>query len=302
MDQRLIDLHHDYIHHHCDRRKFLEQAARIVGTTAAAAALLPLLDNDYALAQTVPENDPRVASERVTFPGPKGQVMGYLTKPRAAGRYPGIIVVHEAGGLNPHTMDVARRLATEGFVALAVDFLSPMGGTEAVNVARQAAAGGGRGAGGGGGGNPINQLSAEDNVQNGIAAGRYLRTRADVTGKVGVVGFCWGGRVTQNISVNDPTMNAVVVFYGQPPHPSLAPKLNAPILMNYADVLLDMNNTGEAVLYAQELKRLGKAHEFHIYPGAQHGFNNNTNTERHNAAAAELAWSRTVAWFKRHLA
>jgi carboxymethylenebutenolidase len=304
MDQKIIDLHHDYIHHHCDRRKFLEQASRVVGSTAAAAALLPVLDNNYALAQTVAENDPRVTTERVTFPGPggQGQVMGYVAKPRAAGRYPAVVVVHEAGGLNPHTMDVARRLAAEGFVALAVDFLSPMGGTEAVNAARQAAAAAGGGRGGGGGGNPINQLTAEQNVQNGMAAIRYVRTRADVTGKVGVVGFCWGGRVTQNISVNDPSVNAVVVFYGQPPHPTLAPKLNAPILMNYADVMFDMNNTGEAVLYAQELKRLGKAHEFHIYPGAQHGFNNNTNTERHNAQAAELAWGRTIAWFKRHLA
>ena len=301
MDKRLIDLHHDYVHHHCDRRKFLEQAARIVGSTAAASALLPVLDCDFALAQTVPETDARVTAEDVTFMGATGEVKGYVAKPRAPGRYPAVVVVHEAGGLNPHTKDVARRLAVEGFVALAVDFLSPMGGTEAVQARRQAAAAAAA-PGAPGGGNPINQLNPQETVQNGMAAVRYVRTRQDVTGKVGVIGFCWGGRVVQNISVTDPSVNAVVAYYGEPPHPSLAPKVNAPILMNYADVMLDMNNTGEATLYAAELRKLGKPHEFHIYPGAMHGFNNNTNAPRYHEKAAELAWGRTIAWFKKHLA
>jgi carboxymethylenebutenolidase len=290
MDQRLIDLHHDYVHDHCDRRKFLEQAARIAGSTAAAAALLTALDCNYAVAQTVAENDPRLATENVSFAGVTGNVNGYLAKPSAAGQYGAIVLVHEAGGLNPHTQDVARRLATEGFVALAVDFLAPLGGTEQVQANREP-----------GGGNPINQLDAGETVQNGIAAVRYLRTRDDVNGKVGVVGFCWGGRVTQNISINEPTLNAAVVYYGQPPHPSLADRLQAPILMQYADVMLDMNNTGEAILYRGELARLGKTYEFHMYEGAQHGFNNDTNEARYNEAAAELAWGRTLDWFRRYL-
>ena len=290
MDQKLIDLHHDYVHHHCDRRKFIAQASRIVGSTAAAAALLPVLDCNFALAQTVAENDPRIATEDVTFRGVTGEMKGYVARPRAPGRYGAVVVVHEAGGLNAHTQDIARRLASEGFVAVAVDFLSPMGGTAAVQARRQPGAP-----------NPINELDAGQVAANGVEAVKYLRTRADVNGKVGIVGFCWGGRVSQNVSISDPTLNAAVVFYGQPPHPSLAPKLNAPILMNYADVMFDMNNTGEAVLYAEELKKLGKVYEFYAYAGAQHGFNNNTNTERHHPKAAELAWSRTIGWFKKYL-
>ncbi len=292
MDQKLIDLHHDYVHHHFDRRKFLEQASRIVGTTAAAAALLPVLDNNYALAEIVPESDPRITTEMVTFKGITGDVKAYIAKPRAPGRYGAVVIVHEIGGLNPHTQDLARRLAAEGFIGMGVDFLSPAGGTPPP------------GAGGGGGGvaQLANKLNPVETVGNGVEAVKYLRTRADCSGKVGVVGFCWGGRVAQSISVTDPSLNAVVVFYGQPPSPSLAPKLNAPILMNYADVMLDMNNTGEAVLYVQELKKLNKVHEFYAYAGAQHGFNNETNTPRYNENAAKLAWSRTIAWFKKYLA
>jgi carboxymethylenebutenolidase len=305
MDRRLIDLHHDYVHHHFDRRKFLQQAARIVGSTAAATALLPLLDCDYALAQTVAEGDPRISAERVTFPGVTGEVKAYLAKPRAPGRYPSVVIVHEAGGLNPHTMDVARRFAAEGFTALAVDFLSPLGGTPApaapAAAPAVAPAAGAPPAAGGGGGGMINRLDPVQTTGNGIAAAKWLRARPESNGKVGVVGFCWGGRVVQQMSVNDPSLNAVVSYYGQPPNPAEAPKLNAPLLMNMADVMLDMNNTGEATLYSQELKKLGKTYELQIYPGAMHGFNNNTNTPRYNKMAAELSWGRTIGWFKKYL-
>lgn len=286
VDQRLIDIHHDYIHHHFDRRKFLEQAGRIVGSAGAAAALLPVLDCNFANAQTIAEDDPRVSIEHVTFGGATGEVKAYLAKPTEPGPHPGIVIVHEFGGVSPHIQDVARRLATAGFVGLAVDFLSPVGGTPAP----------------GSGVRPrTNELNPQESVQNGVAAVAYLRARPDTTDKIGAVGFCWGGRVTQSLSVTDPTLNAVVVFYGEPPHPSMASHLNAPLLMNYADVMLDMNNTGEAILYRQELDRLGKTYEFYMYPGAQHGFNNDTNEPRYNKAAADLAWGRTIDWFKRYL-
>jgi len=287
MDQRLIDIHHDYVHHHFDRRKFLEQAGRIVGSAGAAAALLPILDCNFANAQTVAENDPRITTEEVTFQGATGEVKAYLAKPSGAGEHPGIVTVHEIGGVSPHQQDIARRLATAGFVTLAVDFLSPVGGTPAP--------------GAGGGAQLAQRLNPDETVQNGVAAIAYLRGRPDTTDKIGVVGFCWGGRVTQSLSVTDPSLNAVVVFYGEPPHPSQAPRVNAPILMNYADVMLDMNNTGEAILYREELKRLGKTYEFYMYEGAQHGFNNDTNEARYNEAAAQLAWGRTVDWFKQYL-
>ncbi|MEY4879654.1 MAG: hypothetical protein RJB62_1123 [Pseudomonadota bacterium] len=288
MDQRLIDLHHDYVHHHFDRRKFLEQAGRIVGSAGAAAALLPLLDSNNANAQTIAETDNRITTEWVTFEGVTGEVKAYLAKPSGAGEHPGVVIVHEIGGVSPHQQDIARRLAVAGFVALGVDFLSPAGGTPAP--------------GEGNGAERARTLDPVQTVENGVAAVAYLRARDDTTDKIGAVGFCWGGRVTQQLSVNDPTLNAVVVFYGQPPHPSEAPRVNAPILMNYADVMLDMNNTGEAILYREELERLGKPFQFYMYEGAQHGFNNDTNQERYNQAAAELAWGRTIDWFKEYLA
>lgn len=287
MDQRIIDIHHDYVHHHCDRRKFLEQAGRILGSAGAAAALLPVLDGNFANAQTIAEDDPRITTERVSFEGVTGTVNANLVLPTTPGPHPGIVVVHEAGGLSPHQQDVARRLAIEGFAALGVDFLSPAGGTP--------------GPGEGSAFERLRTLNPEETVQNGVAGVAYLRARAETTDRIGAVGFCWGGRVTQALSVNDPSLNAVVVFYGQPPHPSLAPNLNAPLLMNYADVMLDMNNTGEAILYRTELDRLGKTYEFHMYEGAQHGFNNDTNEPRYNQAAAELAWGRTIDWFKQYL-
>ena len=324
LDQRIIDLHHDYAHHHFDRRKFLEQAAKICGSAAAAAALLPVLDCNYALAETVKADDPRLVTERVTYPGVTGDVKGYIARPKDNAKHAAIVVVHEIGGLNPHTEDIARRLATEGYVALAVDFLSPVGGTPAPGAGggrgpgagAPGAGAGGRGAGGapaagaaaaappaggGGGGQLANRLDPEQTYANGVAAVKYLRTRADVNGKIGIVGFCWGGRVVQHIAVADPSLTAAVAFYGEPPSLTEAAKLKAPLLMNYADVMLDMNNGGEGILYAQELKKLGKTYDIHFYPGAQHGFNNDTNQARYNEAAAKLAWSRTIAWFKKYL-
>jgi carboxymethylenebutenolidase len=287
MDQRIIDIHHDYVHNHSDRRKFLAQAARVVGSAGAAAALLPVLDCNFANAQTIAEDDPRITTERVSFEGVTGIVNANLVLPTSPGPYPGVVVVHEAGGLNPHQEDIARRLAIDGFAALGIDFLSPVGGVP--------------GPGEGSSFQRLRTLNPEETVQNGVAGVSYLRSRTETSDKIGAVGFCWGGRVTQALAVNDPSLNAVVVFYGQPPHPSLAPRLNAPLLMNYADVMLDMNNTGEAILYRSELDRLGKTYEFHMYAGAQHGFNNDTNEARYNQVAAELAWGRTIDWFKQHL-
>ena len=286
MDQRLIDLHHEYIHHHFDRRRFLEEAARIVGGLAAAAALLPLLDSDYALAETIKENDPRIATERVTFPGATGDVKAYLAKPAGGGRHPGVVVIHEITGVNPHIEDIARRLATEGYVALAVDFLSPVGGTPADGKgAFQLAM----------------KLDPAQTAANGVAAVKYLRSRPDVNGNVGEVGFCWGGRVAQAVAVDDPTLDAAVVFYGEPPDPSEAPKLRAPLLMNFADPKLDVRNGKEVLVYEKALQAAGKTYELHFYPGAQHGFNNDANKPRYNEAAAKQAWGRTMAWFKKYL-
>jgi len=286
MDQRLIDLHHDYVHHHFDRRRFLEEAAKLAGSIGAAVALLPLLDSNYALAETIKENDTRIVAERVTFPGATGAVKGYVARPNDNAKHPGIIIVHEIVGLNPHIEDIARRLAIAGYVAMGVDFLSPVGGTPVE----------GRGAA-----QLAMKLDAAETTANGVAAVKYLRSRPDVNGKIGEVGFCWGGRVAQTIAVGDPTLSAAVIFYGEPPAASDAVQVHAPLLMNFADPKLDVRNGEEALVYEKALKAAGKTYELHFYPGAQHGFNNDTNAARYNEAAAKEAWGRTLDWFKKYL-
>jgi carboxymethylenebutenolidase len=286
MDQRLIDLHHDYVHDHFDRRRFLEQAARLVGGASAAAALLPILDCNFALAETVKPDDPRIAVERVTFQGATGTVKAYLAKPADNAGHPGIVVIHENVGVNPHIQDIARRLAVEGYVALAVDFLSPLGGTPAD----------GKGAA-----QMTTKLDPKETVANAVAGVEYLRGRADVNGKVGEIGFCWGGRVAQSLAVNAPDLDAAVVFYGEPPDPSEAVKLHAPLLMNFADAKLDVRNGKEVLVYRKALDAAHKTYELHFYPGAQHGFNNDTNAARYDEQAAKEAWGRTLAWFRKYL-
>lgn len=288
MDQRIIDLHHDYVHEHFDRRRFLEEARTILGSTVAAAALLPLLDCNFANAQTIKADDPRITTQTLSFEGKTGNLNAYLAKPADNAPHPAILVVHEISGLNAHVEDVARRLAVQGYVALAVDFLTPLGGTPPDGHAAFRLA---------------QKLKPANTYANGVEALKYLHTRQDVNGKVGIVGFCWGGRVVQHVAVlcgpND--LDAAVAFYGEPPNPAMAPDLHAPLLMNYADVMLDMNNGGEGILYAQQLKKLGKTYAIYFYPGAKHGFNNETNEARYNAAAAKLAWGRTLDWFKKYL-
>ena len=285
MDQRLIDLHHDFVHHHFDRRRFLEEAGKLLGSVSAAVALLPLLDSNYARAETIKESDPRIVTERVHFPGATGPVAGYIARPKDNAKHPGVIVIHEINGLNPHIEDIARRLAIEGYVALGVDFLSPLGGTPAD----------------GNGGQIAMKLDPKQTAADGVAALQYLRTRPDVNGKTGEVGFCWGGRVAQNIAVADPKLDAAAVFYGEPPASTEAIKVHAALLMNFADPKLDVRNGQEALVYEKALKTAGKTYELHFYEGAQHGFNNDTNAARYNAEAAKLAWGRTVAWLHKYL-
>ena len=284
MDQKIIDLYDDYVHRHFDRRLFLDRLARVAGGMGAALALLPLLQSNYALAETVAANDPRIDTGHVTVAGASGPLNAYVARPTGGGRHGGVLVVHQNRGLNPHIEDVARRLATEGYVALAVDFLSPLGGTPAdENVAMQM----------------FSKLDKAQTTANAIYAVQYLRHRKDVNGKVGAVGFCWGGGVIQQLAVNDPTLNAGVVYYGTPPDPSEAVKVQTPLLMNYADKALDKRNGELAPPYAEALKAAGKDYQIYFYDGAQHAFNDDTNAARYNKDAADLAWSRTLALFQK---
>ena len=285
MRQEIIRLYDEYTHERLDRRVFMDRLARMAGGTAAAAALIPLLKANYAKAAIVPADDPRVQTERVTFEGATGEVQGYLARPAdAQGALPGVVVIHENRGLNPHIEDVARRLALEGFVALAPDFLSPQGGTpEDEDQAREM----------------IGQLDQQQTIQNAVAAVDFLADHEATTDKVGVVGFCWGGGLANQVAVNSESVAAVVPFYGRQPASSEASKIQAPLLLHYAG--LDERINAGIPEYEQALKDAGVDYTIHMYEGVNHAFHNDTGAARYDQDAAELAWSRTIEFFRRHL-
>lgn len=279
MDRRIIQLHDEYTHRPLDRRVFLDRLARLAGGTAAAAALLPLLEPDYAHAQQVPADDPRLKAERVTFPGGDGQVSGYLARPAGEGRLPAVIVIHENRGLNPHTEDVARRATLAGFLALAPDLLSPLGGTpEDPDQAREM----------------IGRLDGGQTVADLRSAVSWLAEAEGSNGKVGVVGFCWGGGMANALAVAEPDLGAAVVFYGMSPDPGQVASIQAPLLLHYAG--LDDRINASVPAYEEALRSAGKRHEIHRYEGVNHAFLNDTSAQRYDAEAADLAWKRTVAF------
>jgi carboxymethylenebutenolidase len=285
MDQKIIDLYDKYTHGGMSRRSFMDRLAIIAGGAAAATALLPILENNYAHADTIPETDSRIKFETVTFKAGAQDVTGYLVTPAAAGKYPSVVVVHENRGLNPHTKDVARRLAAAGYTAMAVDFLSPIGGTPPdQDKAREM----------------IGTLNAPDVTNWAKGAVTYLRGHEASNGKVGAVGFCWGGGVIGRLAVADPTLDAGVVYYGQQPPAEDVVKIEAPLLLNYAGT--DERINAGIPAFEEALKKEGKEYTLYMYEGAQHAFLNDTNEARYNKEAADLAWGRTLDFFKQHLA
>jgi len=284
MEQKFIDLFDRYTHGGMSRRVFFDKLVMLAGGTAAATALLPMLENNYAYADTVAEDDQRVKGEMVTFKAGAQDVSGYLARPAAEGKYPSVVVVHENRGLNPHTKDVARRLAVAGFQAPAVDFLSPVGGTPSdQDKARDM----------------IGTLKPEDVTGWAQGAVAYLRSNPSSNGKVGAVGFCWGGGVIGRLAVADPTLNAGVVYYGQQPPAEDVAKIKAPLLLNYAG--MDERINAGVPAFEEALKAGGKDYTLYTYEGAQHAFLNDTNEARYNKEAADLAWGRTLDFFKKHL-
>ena len=285
MRQDIIDLYDAYTHERLDRRIFMDRLAKLAGGSAAAAALLPLLRANHAKAAIVPPDDARVRAEPITFRGATGEMQAYLVRPAdAQGPLPGVVVIHENRGLNPHIEDVARRLALEGFVALAPDFLSPNGGTPAdEDQAREL----------------IGQLDQQQTVQNALAAVDFLKRNDAITGKVGVVGFCWGGALANQIAVNSAEVDAVVPFYGRQPASDDVAKIRAPLLLHYAG--LDERINAGIPEYERALKDAGVDYTLYMYEGANHAFHNDTSEARYDPAAARLAWSRTIDFFKQHL-
>ncbi len=285
MDQRIIDLYDEYTHRPLDRRVFLERLAALAGGAAAALSLLPLLENRYAHAQQVPPDDPRLRAERVTYPGAAGPVAAYLVRPRGDARAPAVIVVHENRGLNPHIEDVARRVAAAGFVALAPDLLSPLGGTPLdEDRAREM----------------IGRLDAETTIGNLKAATAWLAHHPATTGKVGAVGFCWGGGMVNGLAVAEPDLDAAVVFYGASPKTEQVARIRAPLLLHYAG--LDTRTNESVPAYEQALERAGKDYTLYVYQGVNHAFHNDTGGARYDKPAATLAWRRTIEFLEQKLA
>ena len=283
---QVLELFDGYVHGRISRRDFLDNAGKFAVGGFTAAAMLESLRPNYALAQQVAKDDRRIKTEYVSYPSPRGSgtVRGYLARPAdAAGKLPGIVVIHENRGLNPHIEDVARRLALEGFMAFAPDALTPLGGYPGDDEKAAQLFG---------------QLDSAKRTEDLVAAADYLKARPDCTGKIGVVGFCFGGTVANTIAVRMPDLAAAVPFYGGQPSADDAAKIKAPLLIHYAGND-DRVNAGWPA-YEAALKANGVKYEMFMYPGTQHGFHNDT-TPRYDEAAAKLAWSRTVAVFKANL-
>ncbi|GHD66139.1 dienelactone hydrolase [Luteimonas padinae] len=283
----LLELYDGYVHGRLSRRQFLDRAGALAIGGMSAVALLAALSPDYALAQQVAFTDPGIRAEYITYPSPKGhgEVRGYLVMPAGAeDPVPGVVVVHENRGLNPYIEDVARRVAKAGFAALAPDGLNSVGGYPGNDErGRELQA----------------KVDPEMLMNDFFAAIEFLLADARTTDKVGITGFCYGGGVSHAAAVAYPELAAAVPFYGRQAKPEDVPRIRAPLLIHFAETDEHVNATWPA--YEAALKAAGTEYEAHVYPGTQHGFHNDS-TPRYDEAAARLAWERTTAWFKRHLA
>lgn len=285
IDQQVYDLYDEYCHGRIDRREFLKRAGALgAAALAAAQGLLP----NYARAQTISFTDNRIKAQYVTYPSPGGngdKIRGYLVQPAGQGPWPAVLVIHENRGLNPYIEDVARRAAVEGFLALAPDGLSPLGGypgNDDEGRAMQA---------------KLDQGKLRTDMLNGA---RFLKRHQLSTRKLGVTGFCWGGGTTNFLAASlGSDLQAGVPFYGAAAETASVPKIKAPLLVHLAQNDPRINEMYPT--YEQELKKAGVRYEIHSYPGTQHGFHNNS-TPRYVEPAAKLAWDRTVAFFKKNLA
>jgi carboxymethylenebutenolidase len=285
--QEMIKAYDDYTHLTLDRRDFMQKLKRLTGSAAAAAAVAPMLAASNAKAAMVAEDDQRLKAETITWPGADGQTMaGYLAVAAdASGPLPAVMVIHENRGLNPHIQDVARRMALEGFLALGPDFLTPAGGTpEDEDKARDM----------------IGALDRAQTTANAVATVAFLKTHPMSNGKVGVVGFCWGGGLVNQTAVNaGADLAAAVPYYGAQPAANDVGKIKSKMLLQYAG--LDERINAGIPDYEAALKAAGVDYEVYIYEGANHAFNNDTSEARYNKEAADVAWSRTVAFLKETL-
>jgi len=283
MDQKIITLYDEYTHSQLNRKDFMKKLALLAGGTAMAMTILPLLENNYAAAASF--NSDEILVETITYPGVDGEMKAVLAKPKTNKKLGCVLVIHENRGLNPHIIDVTKQVAAEGFIALGVDALSPLGGTPTdEDKGREL----------------IGKLDPEKNLQNYLKGLEYLRNRKDANGKVACMGFCWGGGMANKLAVNDPKLQAAVAYYGAQANPADVPKIKASLMLHYGG--LDERINAGIPAYEQALKENNKDYKIYIYDGVNHAFNNNTSPTRYNEAAAKLAWSRTMELFKNKLA
>ncbi len=282
MEQRFINLYDEYTHKPLPRQEFIKRLTMMAGGTAAAMALLPLLEVNMAHAAVTPQED--LFTERINYAGVNGDMQAYVARPKEDKKYPAVVVIHENRGLNAHIEDVARRTAKAGFLAIAPNALSSLGGTpENADEART----------------KFQQLKPEDNLQNFIKVFDYLGTRKDANGHYGCVGFCWGGAMSNNLAVNVPSLKAAVAFYGRQPAVADVAKIKAAVQLHYGSMDEGVNKGIAA--YEEALKTNKITYELYMYDGAQHAFHNDTAPTRYNEAAAKLAWERTISFFQKQL-
>ena len=282
--QEMIALFDDYTHLSLDRRKFLDNLAKLAGSMSAAVAAAGLMASNAKAQGLVSETDERLAIEAVTYPGAKGEMQGYLAAPKEGGPFPAVIVVHENRGVNPHIKDVTRRVALAGFLALAPDFLSDQGGTPVDEDAARSM---------------FQALVPADVTANGVATLAWLKQHPRSTGKVGAVGFCWGGGVVNNLAVASPDLLAAVPYYGSQPGADKVANIKARLMAHYGG--LDERVNAGIPAFEQALKAAGVDYQIFIYEGANHAFNNDTSAARYNKEAADLAWSRTQEFLAKHM-
>jgi len=277
MDQTIMDLYEKYTHDLLDRREFLKKLGIFLGSAAAANALLPLLETNSARAEVVSKDDPRLKTDYINYPGATGEIRAYFARPKGEAKLPGVIVAHENIGLVPHIEDVTRRVALEGFLAIGPDALSPVGGTpKDDNEAKKL----------------IKKLDSQSTVNDYIAAVKYLQYHPESTGKVGIIGFCWGGGVANQVAVKTPDLTVAVPFYGRQPAPEDVPKIKASLLLHYGG--LDKRINKGIPAFEAALKQASIDYRMYMYKGAKHAFFNDDKADRYHKEAAQLAWKRTA--------
>jgi carboxymethylenebutenolidase len=285
LNQEIIQLFDEYTHKPLSREVFLNRLTKLIGGTAALSTILPVLEGSYAASAQVAEDDSDLLISTAEFPSPNGVIKGYLVQPKKAKKRMGtVLVIHENRGLTPHIKDVTRRIAKEGFIALGIDGLSQFGGTPTNEDEGRTL---------------IGKLDAKQNIENMLSGLSFLRTLKNSNQKTACIGFCWGGGIVNDLAAADPALTLGVPYYGRQIDASVVPKINAKLMLHYAG--LDERINAGIPAYENALKSNQIDYQLFIYEGAQHAFNNDSSPARYQKETADLAWSRTLNFFKKYL-